>query len=308
MDTLVTIGPPAVQQLIVALNDDSQNFRLGAANALGRIGDARALEPLIRSLNYPDIMARGEAAEALGRIGDPRAVDPLVSCLKDLEHQMGSCRISERGRYVELRRHICDALAIVRHDEGTMRTLWNLLKSPDVSLRGDAIHVLGKVKWDPHKWNDENVEYSFLYWLCQSNFSEISAIGRPSIELLIDALNRMKPAHLERDEYNRVAVVIQTLHALLDEHDAWRQCDRLQASALEKIVSELSGPTIKDRRTVASFLICLYNNGIGPIGDRLRSVALASRGRIIEPHVDHFDVSGSCAHHEDSGIGLDFPL
>jgi len=328
----------AIEPLVEELSNEVQYVRWGAAIALEKLGwypEERnktsanywialdrwdecvhlgeiAVEPLIERFkekrHIGDIDGQIAIALALGRIGDPRAVEPLVSCLKDLEHQMGSCHISERGRYEELRQQLRNALAMINYDEGSMRSLLLLLKSPVPSLRGDAIHILGKVKWDPHNWNNENVEYSFLYWLYQSNFSEISAIGRPSIELLIDVLNRTKPAYLERDEYNRVAIIIQTLHALLDEHDAWRHCDRLQTSALERIVSELSGPTMKDRRTIASFLIGLYNNGIGPVGDRLRSVALASRGRIIEPHIDHFDVNGSCAHHEDSGIGLDFPL
>ena len=49
-----------------------------AAEALGELGDARAVEPLIRVLgNNPS------AARALGEIGDERAVEPLITALEN---------------------------------------------------------------------------------------------------------------------------------------------------------------------------------------------------------------------------------
>jgi hypothetical protein len=47
-------------------------------DALGQIGDPRAVDPLINALNGPH-MSVGSIAKALGQIGDPRAVDPLVT-------------------------------------------------------------------------------------------------------------------------------------------------------------------------------------------------------------------------------------
>jgi hypothetical protein len=49
-----------------------------AAEALGEIGDKRAVEPLIKALGYEDEYVRKSAAEALGKIGDARAVEPLI--------------------------------------------------------------------------------------------------------------------------------------------------------------------------------------------------------------------------------------
>jgi HEAT repeat protein len=53
------------------------------ANALGKVGDARAVEPLITALKDDDKDVRRQAAKALGEIGDARAVEPLVATLKD---------------------------------------------------------------------------------------------------------------------------------------------------------------------------------------------------------------------------------
>jgi len=87
--------------------------RESAAKALGKIGDPRAIEPLIKALDDSCSFARGEAAlalvkigkpgvmplvkalnqwspaismasaEILGKIGDPRAIEPLIQRLSD---------------------------------------------------------------------------------------------------------------------------------------------------------------------------------------------------------------------------------
>ena len=334
--------PRAIEPMVKELSNEDHFIRWGAAIALEKLGwrpedhnetsanywialerwdecvnlGEAALLPLIGLFKEKGNISRQIAiAKALGKIGDPRAVEPLVHRLVDRDNEDreepkmdAGYRIIMRESREELRKQIIHALGTIGHDDGSVGTILNLLMSSDPSHKHYANQVLEKIDWDPHKWTDQNVQYSFSYWLYRSNYSEISAIGRPSIDLLIDVLNRSKPAYLERDEFNRVAVITQTLHVLLDEHNAWSSCNRLQVTALERIVSELSGPVLRERKIVAAFLVGLYKNGNNVMSDRLRNAALASKGRIMEPHNDHFDVSGSCAHHEDSGIGLDFPL
>ena len=77
-------GQVSVERYIQALKDRDSDVREDAAEALGMIGDARAVEPLIQALK-DDISSdvREEAAEALGMIGDARAVEPLTQALKD---------------------------------------------------------------------------------------------------------------------------------------------------------------------------------------------------------------------------------
>ncbi len=55
-----------------------------AAWALGRLGDARAVEPLIAALKDEDLKVREQAAWALGRLGDARATDESITQLKHL--------------------------------------------------------------------------------------------------------------------------------------------------------------------------------------------------------------------------------
>ncbi len=72
-----------VPGLIRALNYKGDYERGRAAQYLGEIGDKRAIEPLINTLNKA---GGGNAyvqkvAAALGRLGDPRAVEPLIAAL-----------------------------------------------------------------------------------------------------------------------------------------------------------------------------------------------------------------------------------
>jgi hypothetical protein len=79
-----------VKGLIKALeyNKDSV-VRAMAAEALGELGDPKAVDPLINALKYEaydtydTYYVRASAAAALGELGDPKAVDPLINALKD---------------------------------------------------------------------------------------------------------------------------------------------------------------------------------------------------------------------------------
>ena len=53
------------------------------AKALGAIGDAGAIEPLIQTLTDEDVTVRQNAAYALGYIYDERVIDTLKMALKD---------------------------------------------------------------------------------------------------------------------------------------------------------------------------------------------------------------------------------
>ncbi|MEW6620779.1 MAG: HEAT repeat domain-containing protein [bacterium] len=56
-----------------------------ATNALGEIGDKRAVEPLLEALQSEAVIKRHPECiiEALGKIGDERAIEPLEKALKD---------------------------------------------------------------------------------------------------------------------------------------------------------------------------------------------------------------------------------
>jgi HEAT repeat protein len=78
-EALRHLGALATEPLIAALYSEE---RRAAVEELGRLGDPRAVEPLIAVLHEayhaaPSIQEA--AAEALGRLGDPRALDPIIA-------------------------------------------------------------------------------------------------------------------------------------------------------------------------------------------------------------------------------------
>jgi ATP-dependent DNA helicase RecQ len=97
--------PSAVPELIAALQDPSGDVRRLAASALGKIGDARAVTPLLALLaqeQKPQV--RQYAAKALGRIGDPRARSALQRIAGD-ENERDYTRKSARNALYRLERH-----------------------------------------------------------------------------------------------------------------------------------------------------------------------------------------------------------
>ncbi|MEP6913041.1 MAG: HEAT repeat domain-containing protein [bacterium] len=83
IEALGEIGDPrAFDEISKILNDKRPEFRKEAATALGKIKDARAVEPLILMLKTDENSSvRREAAAALGHIPDHRAVESLIATL-----------------------------------------------------------------------------------------------------------------------------------------------------------------------------------------------------------------------------------
>lgn len=66
-----------------ALTDKNAGVRRAAASALGRLDDARAVEPLLAVLrNDSDAQVRRATVSALGELADARAVEPLLAVLQ----------------------------------------------------------------------------------------------------------------------------------------------------------------------------------------------------------------------------------
>jgi len=76
-------APPPPPDVIRLLGDDEARVRRRAALAVGRIGLAEGVTPLVRVLADRDPEVRQMAAFALGLLGDARARDPLIAALAD---------------------------------------------------------------------------------------------------------------------------------------------------------------------------------------------------------------------------------
>ncbi|MCB0195386.1 MAG: HEAT repeat domain-containing protein [Anaerolineae bacterium] len=77
---LITIGPPAVDQLTTALHDPREQIRWQAALLLGNIGDGRAAVDLINAFQDDMLKVRWRAAESLADLGC-QGLAPLLRAL-----------------------------------------------------------------------------------------------------------------------------------------------------------------------------------------------------------------------------------
>jgi HEAT repeat protein len=75
---IVEIGEPAVEPLIGLLGDEDSNVRFSAAEGLGKIGDIRAVDPLILSLWDPEETVLQSVSQALDAINPNWAVGESV--------------------------------------------------------------------------------------------------------------------------------------------------------------------------------------------------------------------------------------
>lgn len=135
VEVLAKAGKPAAKPLIGALSADDPLVRRQAVDALGRIGDRRAVEPLIGTLKDRDSLIRGHAVEALGRIKDPQAVAPLVVILSSKE-QPSHVRMSA-----------AEALGAIG-DPRAVEPLTLALLDQHWGVRSRAAQALGRLK-DP---------------------------------------------------------------------------------------------------------------------------------------------------------------
>jgi HEAT repeat protein len=78
VSALAMLGEPGLEKLLELLRNNDEQIRSIVANKLGEIREELAFEPLLELLsNDPDAGVRALAAEALGKIGDRKAVAEL---------------------------------------------------------------------------------------------------------------------------------------------------------------------------------------------------------------------------------------
>lgn len=77
-------GEEAVRTLMRVVENHHEDLivRGRAAIMLGKLGDPRAVEPLIRALDAPGYQTPLYAAQSLGKLGDPRAIEPLLRVIE----------------------------------------------------------------------------------------------------------------------------------------------------------------------------------------------------------------------------------
>lgn len=133
---LVKVGEPAVMPLLALLKGGKGNHA-DAVRILGRIGDRRAVEPLIDALYTKNVHLTQEAVQGLGSIGDSRAVQPLIDMFRHDWDDTETIAVWQKA---------VTALAAI--GKPALQPLLMALKDEDENVRRGATESLGQLR-DP---------------------------------------------------------------------------------------------------------------------------------------------------------------
>ena len=248
---------------IVALYDDDWRLRKCAADALGKLKDTQAVEPLSEVLlRDGDADVRASAAWALGEIGDASAVEKLIKALNDEDSGVREKAVAALGKmgkdaYEPLVQALSAKKARVR--KGAALALGNLRMKDAIKPLSEALH-------------DKNFE---VRWCAAQALANIGAF-EPLIE-----------ASKEEDEEVRWCAVsalgklkderaVKHLISLLDDPSekvrasaAWALGEIGDASAVEKLIKALGDSS---RFVVESAKEALLKIGISAVPHLIKAL------------------------------------
>ncbi len=218
---LMQIGEPAVDPLILLLDDSDLYNRSRAVEALNKIGDKRAIEPLKKKLNDPSKLVQVEVAAALHGMGQMNPTDVILSALEDAN--------------IQTRRAAAKAVWEII-DDPPQKLVLKAMKDADPDVRNYATLAIGK-KPTPEIVNpliktlkeDENDQVK------SSAAKSLEKVGKPAVEPLIKLLENTK-------DVKRTIRIVQILGNIGDKR---------AIKPMEKIYNEAIVPLLKDETAKA---------------------------------------------------------
>lgn len=147
--------PAAIENLIKALVDEDDRtvaggypLRRNAARALGKLGDQRAVLPLIQCLSCSDFYVREAAAQSLEMLGDPAGIPTLIQLL---ENQVpGTLSAPEQLDLAQPYDAILEALGTLRAAEA-IPLVKTFLEHPVSRVRYAAARAMYQLTPDPQE-------------------------------------------------------------------------------------------------------------------------------------------------------------
>ncbi|MBU7014616.1 MAG: HEAT repeat domain-containing protein [Theionarchaea archaeon] len=158
-EALKRIGAPSIPYIIEAMKDTNWKTGWGAI-ALGKTGDKRAIEPLVRALGDEDREIRFRVPEVLQGFQDPRTIPPLIRLLEDEDHQvqgqaalalrkMGPSALDPVKAFSSVSTGRAKGLAVwvlgAVGDRSVVGLLLEALEDPCWEVRKDAISALREI-------------------------------------------------------------------------------------------------------------------------------------------------------------------
>lgn len=252
----------AVQPLIELINDQEMDVVKNTILALGKIGDKRAVDPLIDMLKHKDNIVRGFAASALGKIGDARAADILFTALKDKDNSVQEKAIEALGK-------IGDAHCI--------ELLITALRSKKKRIRYCAAYALGQTG-DPRAVDPLiNIALKDKEDYVQNLAARaLSKLGDDDTVMILISTLKENPdirgsAARVLGEIGDIRAVEPLITALKDQDEHVR---RFAANALGKI---------KDARAIEPLITAIKDDDVYVRKSSIRILGLMGDDRAIEP-------------------------
>lgn len=129
-------NPKALEPLIERLKDYNRDVRIDAVKALGSLKDKRAVEPILECLSHEDYVLRKESAVVLGIIGagNPKVTDALIERLRDEKAEVRAEAAKALGRLLDLKAR--EPLKEALND-----SYWSVRRDAENALNNlDAVH------------------------------------------------------------------------------------------------------------------------------------------------------------------------
>lgn len=199
-----------VGALLYCLNNKQENYkiRLACADALGRIGDKYAVEPLIdvvKDENEKSIYVKESATFALGLLGDTSAIDPLVAIMESKQglldkfsflkekiiEALGKLNLNNQKVFKVLKSSLLDSSPIVRIN--TIEALMNSEYDEAESLIRTALR-------DEDEEVQKNALTALYNMIGRDILDEVIALPSYSESLKIEAQNMIDEYEGKDDE------------------------------------------------------------------------------------------------------------
>jgi len=280
---LVALGKAGVPRLISALKSNDSWVVRSAARSLGRLGDGRAVDPLLGLLARGS--ARGDGVEtvvrSLGELGDPKAAGPVGRILMGDDHTSPGFLADALAKFGPAGwKHLAEAL---KHGNGDIRTV--------------AGAALKRTEWKP-----ANRAEQAWYLVAQESWDKAAALGPEAVRALargisgrrddpaVAALVRMGNSAVEpliaivgdRKTPHRIAIIgilgrigdkraIGPLRTLLTDSEwgvdkaAGEALAKLGPASLDTYAKALKSKDVSERRAAVKAVAGIPDKGVVPL-------------------------------------------
>jgi hypothetical protein len=155
-----------VGDLTAMLSSSSEKTRISAVVSLAKLGDKRALKPLVTALHDPNAQIRALAATALGKLGHKAALPALTEMAQNDADTTVRARAAEAAAMVAHANHIASDLSApqARHTTGFGHSPHAVADKPDlyVLVKGTNDDSPGKADKLTRKMNADILRQVFV--------------------------------------------------------------------------------------------------------------------------------------------------